>query len=283
MIPVEVLHERARGCGFRKGGGLYLVAQGMARGCGKLPLVLDVCPTCSAGIKPTRGWTWVDSDALFRERACDNWITEKPWECEPCPLEEGAGRAGLLWIGESFYKTTSAFLAEVQFHGVSRRIPAVPNDFKLGETWVLVAHRKAVTSPGYGQDETEPAIIHQYRPAIFHLFRPERIEYVVKGDEPEKKLEAMVKRGITPVKVVPVVEDELQDKLVKVEEGVEVTVESIRRKVKGSESKTAGYMVEQIPFEIIRTASKEGLVYQVEREVVIFAESAADLLEFFGK
>jgi len=37
---------------------------------------------------------------------------------------------------------------------------------------------------------------------IFSAFVPSAIEYVTKGSETEEELEALVKRGITPIKVV---------------------------------------------------------------------------------
>jgi hypothetical protein len=54
---------------------------------------------------------------------------------------------------------------------------------------VAVAHRKAIE---YLPDPL---------PGIFHLFKPQRIEYVVKQSDSEKKLEALAKRGITLVRV----------------------------------------------------------------------------------
>ncbi|UCC32345.1 MAG: hypothetical protein JSU86_08685, partial [Phycisphaerales bacterium] len=38
---------------------------------------------------------------------------------------------------------------------------------------------------------------------IFHAFKPTAIEYVVKPDDPQDKLERMVERGITLVRVQP--------------------------------------------------------------------------------
>jgi hypothetical protein len=62
--------EAKRGCGYRKVGGLYLVTFGAGRHCGKMPIRCAVCPTCNQGIKPTRGWTWIDPVPLFGEREC---------------------------------------------------------------------------------------------------------------------------------------------------------------------------------------------------------------------
>jgi len=97
----------------------------------------------------------------------------------------------LIWVGGKFYSTKS-FLNEAVKMGISRRISVVPKDFVLGETWVLLAHRE---TPIEGHEETKPA--------IFSVFRPERIEYIVKPDDPEEKLERLEKRGITLVDVKP--------------------------------------------------------------------------------
>ncbi len=85
---------------------------------------------------------------------------------------------GLIWVGEMFYKTPRAFLKEAAEQGISRRIRSIPRDFKLGETCVWLAHRKAVE----GVDMT---------PGVFYAFLPQRIEYIVKGDETEEKLRAL--------------------------------------------------------------------------------------------
>ena len=96
--------------------------------------------------------------------------------------------------------------------GVSRRIPAVPKDFVLGETWVLLGHRKAIMracSAGCG-DEARPdpdcpicaGSGYEYRPGVITAFLPIAVEYVVKGDETEEELEALEARGLSLVQVV---------------------------------------------------------------------------------
>jgi len=111
---------------------------------------------------------------------------------------------GLLWIGEKFYDTPQDFTKEANNMGVSRRLSAVPNDFIVGETWVMVAHRKAVQSINDGGEI-------DFSPGIFHAFRPTAIEYVVKPDDDEEKLKAMEKRGFTLVRVIK--EESLQTEL----------------------------------------------------------------------
>lgn len=182
---VQLRVEERRGCGFRKPGGVYLVSDGPSAPCGKLPIPLEICPTCGQGIKPARGWTWIHATALLASREC-----QSP-DCSPrCPLAGSLGRAGLLWIGEAFYGRPEDWTAEARRLGVSRRISAVPRGFVVGQTWVLVAHRKAIRNP----DDSWTA-------AIFHAFCPQRIEYVVRGDETDEQIEDLLKRGLTPVLV----------------------------------------------------------------------------------
>jgi hypothetical protein len=184
--------EGKRGCGYRKEGGLYLVSEGLGRYCGALPIELEVCPTCHHGIKPSRGWTWIDLSALAAVRGCS-----REGGCGNCPIADAKiQQCGLLWVGEQFYKTPAAFAKEAGSMGISRRIQAVPRGFVVGETWVALAHRKAIESVfKLGEEPT-------YKSAIFHVFRPQRIEYIVKKGDSNEKLEDLEKRGMTLVKVV---------------------------------------------------------------------------------
>lgn len=190
MVIIHKRYDKPRGCGMRKGGGLYLVTDGPASGCGLFPLPLHACPACGQGIKPARGWTWVDVPALLSPEP----DTCGEAHCGRCPLAMPQrlthGKAGLLWIGKASYKTPQDWLREAVQMGISRRIAAVPRAFVLGHTWVLMAHRKALVTGNEAQ------------PGIIAYFRPSRIEYVVKGDESEDELERLAKRGITLVEIV---------------------------------------------------------------------------------
>ena len=186
---METRYDSKRGCGYRKKG-LYLVCDGPGRPCGRLPIPLDICPVCGAGIKFARSWTWVDADALMLQHPCNSD------DCSNCPLSKSIGRAGLLWIGEKFYPTPDDWSLEADNQGVSRRIKSVPHGFELGKTWVLVAHKKAIET---GVDEKGN---RTFMPGIFHTFKPSAIEYVTDGTETEEELEKFKKRDITPVKVV---------------------------------------------------------------------------------
>lgn len=197
---MKTVVEGARGCGFRKPGGLYLVAPALGENCSRLPLPVESCPTCGGGVKPARGWTWIVPVALFGLEA------HRPERHSMrCPLgipgmdpgHDGV-RAGLLWIGESFYPYPGDFIQEAEAMGVSRRISKVPRGFVLGETFVFMGHRKGKLR---GRFAIGDEVVHD--PAIVTVFRPTAIEYVVKGDETEAELEALEKRGIEPVKVIP--------------------------------------------------------------------------------
>lgn len=203
MVTIHNRTEGKRGCGYRKQGGLYLVTDPTVLSpCSKLPIRLDVCPTCRHGIKPSRGWTWFDPKPFLSGLSC--FLTQ----CASCPLTSRSGelrfseREGLLWIGPRHY-TKAEWIEEAQRMGISRRVPAIPRGFKVGETWVFVAHREAVDADP-DLDKPVPC------PGIFHVFRPQRIEYVVKDGDAEEKLEKLEERGVTLVRVQKLSADELE-------------------------------------------------------------------------
>ncbi len=205
--------EKKRGCGFRKVGGQYLVGGGAGIPCDRLPFELTVCPCCSAGFKPALGFTWMDVTKLFGGNHVwqKNEIAPRPCGCNGgfCPLcyaPEKLGKAGLLWIGEKFYKTPEAFLAEGVEMGFSRRIKSIPHGFKVGETYVMLAHKNAVkivTSSDLEKvnpslDKVAPKV--EYKPGIFYFWLPTRVELIFKeSDRGSEAVQAAEKRGITAV------------------------------------------------------------------------------------
>jgi hypothetical protein len=184
--------EAKRGCGYRKVGGMYLVTFGAGQHCGKMPIRCDICPTCHGGIKPSRGWTWIDPVQLFGEREC---LTRG--DCGTCPVGdhrlEQLGPIGLIWVGETHYPTPHSFTDEAKRMGISRRIKAIPKGYQVGETWIAFAHRKVK----FGPDAEEA-------PGIFYFAQPMRIEKVVTASQSEDlaEMDKPRARGITPV-IVP--------------------------------------------------------------------------------
>jgi len=184
---------------------MYLVAGRLSEPCVKLPIELTACPCCGGGIKSARGWTWITPDPLLDPGPHGSERHE-----ERCPLGTAVDwsdgrKAGLIWIGGSFYPTPESFAREARKMGVSRRIHNVPREFKLGETWVALAHAKAVTYPEVEVDQDG-----HYGPGVFTFFKPTAIEYVVKGDETAEELDQLEVRGLTLVRVVRAEQTEME-------------------------------------------------------------------------
>lgn len=204
------MSEKKRGCGYRKIGGLYLVGGGRAVPCDFLPYELTTCRHCGAGVKQTRGFTWL-TRAFFGPVACREACRNGPDGTRydfrgACPLDELPDtKFGLLWIGEKYYPTTEAFTREAASMGISRRLAQIPRELRLGETWVFLAHpRCSIVEPPTPRGDDTPDTIsggnYRLAPAIFYMFRPERIEKILTKDmATEEEAEYCRKRGITPV------------------------------------------------------------------------------------
>ena len=188
--------EAKRGCGYRKVGGLYMVSGVLSEPCHRLPFELHVCPTCNQGIK---------ADDLLGG-SCKGGLVKpdnSPTHCAACPVCSPTlmgERQGLLWIGERFYKNADQFRRESATLGISRRVKAIPRGFKLGETWVLFAHPKAVRKDVY---DKQVLVEEEYAPGIFSAFKPTAIELILtESQATEEKLKELADKKITPV-IVP--------------------------------------------------------------------------------
>ena len=53
--------------------------------CGLLPIELVRCPCCGGGVKPSRGFTWINPEALTREKR--ETTIGKGGVGETCPME----------------------------------------------------------------------------------------------------------------------------------------------------------------------------------------------------
>lgn len=213
-MTVETSIEGARGCGYRKPGasgvGIYLMGGQYFAPCGRLPYPLHVCPVCGEGIKPARGWTWIEPINLFVANDENGWPKTLPCHAQHCESCWFGGklpdRAGLLWIGEAFYRNPHAFMREAAMMGVSRKVSAIPRDFVLGETVVYLAHRRAIA-------DTEANLLPS--PGVFTAFVPTRVDLVVDSEDetkiPDKghrlrdRLEEQV--GLDAVRFVRVIRD----------------------------------------------------------------------------
>jgi hypothetical protein len=189
-MSINYTTETERGCGYRKSGGLYVCAGEPSMPCGNLPAPCDVCPTCRGGLKQSRSWTWFEPAPFFLDRPACPLADRDTLDCRTCLLSGGniiiaqalRVRAGLLWIGESFYKTPADFLNEGMAQGISRRISALPNDFVVGQTRIFFAHPKAC--PGFDDEIGEFTDDGEQRgPGIFSSFVATSVEYILDNEE----------------------------------------------------------------------------------------------------
>lgn len=204
--------EQRRGCGFRKVGGLYLVGSGIGVPCDRLPVLVTSCDNCIAlgltcGLKQGRGWTWVDVNGLVKgphtinDHLCHEAVDQS---CTFCAAPQLMGKAGLLWIGEQFYKTPGEFVQEGVSLGFSRRTSTLPKGFEIGKTWVLLAHPKAVpviekVTPLPGM-LLAPETTTVYKPGVFYVWLPQRLEKIcTESQRGTKEIAALEKRGIQPI------------------------------------------------------------------------------------
>jgi len=159
--------------------------------------MLHVCPTCNQGVKQSRGWSWIDPRPWL-EGPC----AKGKYGWASCPAfdpERFGEKVGLLWIGERFYSTPEDFVREGHAMGWSRRIRRIPRGFEVGKHWVFLAHPKVKMVAGYPGGPLDT-----WQAGIFHIWRPTRVEQLVTDLDAldAEKMEALEKRGITPV-IVP--------------------------------------------------------------------------------
>ena len=193
--------EEPRLCGFRKVGALYLCGKGHKVSCDRLPYELIVCPVCGEGVKFSRGFRWLDwsqyADNHGKECICPSM------HGVPCPIcQPGAFSQPycLLWVGEQYY-TMEEFIMEAHSMGVSKRIPQVPRNLKLGVTWSLIAHVSACGKRQEQQDDGTTKTIGI--PGVFYVFRPSRVEMLIwKYHATTEKIEELKRRHVTPI-IVP--------------------------------------------------------------------------------
>jgi len=202
--------EKVRGCGYRKVGGLYLIGGIMNAPCDRLPITLTVCETCGAGIKVGKGFTKINPFKLWGNH--DGEVTDDrietchdPKSCYVCYPLDGVGF--IMRCGEKFY-TMDSFMNEARAMGVSKRIPFIPRELKVGETPIFLVHKKA----GWKYEDVPDGKNGQKRmvvpcDGIFSAFIPMRIEQLVwekdiKGKKGQQLIKDLEKRGITPV-VIP--------------------------------------------------------------------------------
>jgi hypothetical protein len=209
--PEDIYQEVERGCGWRKIGAYYLVADsGMNVGCDALPLDLDPCGECGYDVPFSRTMQMVHQGylvpkILFKHatpneaRRSGKKVLDRCRDKTPCPIcNLTFGSKFALMVVSSKVYTPQSFIEEARTQGISKRIDPriLPKDFKLGETWVFLMHKDAISIP----DEKDPEAVKTKR-GIFYAFKPERIE-AVRGDNENPTITKLLgERGFKVVKV----------------------------------------------------------------------------------
>lgn len=227
--------EAKRGCGYRKVGGLYLVGEYIAVSCDRLPLRLEACPVCGAGIHFTRSMTEINPYRLFGNHDTElqgghddisgNYgeldvagCKDRFRPCHVCDPPDAV--AFLMMVGEKYY-TPESFIEEAGQMGVCKRIPFIPKKLKLGETIVYLAHPKACVVKEVpilqqamalvgGTENSQPKLLEAEKEekalGIFCAFIPQRVEKLVweselEGEQGQLYKESLEERGITLVPI----------------------------------------------------------------------------------
>lgn len=111
-------------------------------------------------------------------------------------------------MGRKFYAQPEDFIAEAHELGICLGISRIPKGFRIGETWVALAHNtKTIFCPDCVDKKvnfkcsTCAGKRWVFKPSIFALFKPEAVECVLIGTETDEFIDGLILRGITPVRV----------------------------------------------------------------------------------
>lgn len=213
MAEEKTSSEPKRGCGFRQEGKLYLMGEGIAHTCPSLPLPFNECECCKYTPSFYRDFQWIRKAYIKHIRkptgqACDP-------ECPVCYGVNDQDEYGLMWVGRKYY-TPEEFIAEDKTMGICKAIKQIPKGLVLGETWILIAHPRAIidsSNPEYkkayeywvtrGIDKGEKEPQPPSYPGVFYAFRPIGVEMLIyQSQATPERLAGLEAKGITPI-VVP--------------------------------------------------------------------------------
>jgi hypothetical protein len=164
------MQEKERGCGARKWHGTYLVGIGLSVACDRLPIPLEVCPTCNEGLKFNRNPRQINAFKMFGDHVFTQDVspTDKMLSLEHIKCLEGYCYvcrppsdvpSYIMGVGERHYSPES-FCKEAMEMGVSKRIPAISRNLVVGKSVVFLSHKKAILiknpkCPDCGSDNLE--------------------------------------------------------------------------------------------------------------------------------
>lgn len=173
--------EKARACGYRQVGGLYLESDpGPAMVCDRLPLPITACEVCGAEPRFSRAIARIDPYTLWGLHM--SGICQCPGACPCCnplrwPLPPEAPASLLMWVGSEY--TAESFIAEGVAQGISKRIHVIPKGLVVGQSWVYLAKLRIIPDTAQGWIPGLTGERAGYGPGVFYAFRPRRIVKVL--------------------------------------------------------------------------------------------------------
>ena len=174
--------ESKRGCGYRKGGGTYVVSGNFWSGCDRLPFPLTVCPCCGEGYRPSRALREIDPVKMLGDHEnceCGGGC----YICHPQFINLDVSHY-LEWIGGSFYKDHTAFVQEARELGISRRLKGgVPRGLVVGKTVFYLAHREILFTKRSAKIGGFTRGLFERGPGIFTAFVAQGIEHICTESE----------------------------------------------------------------------------------------------------
>lgn len=195
---VKFMQRVERGCGNRKTGGNYIVGDGLAAPCYRLPLSIPTCPTCGETIEFFRGIKKINPLKLFGE--CT--VSSHPCHQFGCFVCDPPQKAWIMWVGEQFYSMES-FMEEASRMGISKRIHSFPDDIEIGDR-VYLAYKKCIPTvlpPEERMKRRNKNIVSVMEPGIFYAFTVTDLQKVMdhrKATKPEE-IAKVITNGVTPV------------------------------------------------------------------------------------
>jgi hypothetical protein len=202
MLIVSTRIEKKRLNGYRQPGELYLVGKMAGFQCCKIPIELSDTDIPKKGIVPV--------PSSFIAGMCTGPI-------EHCVDQRMQGTtAGMMWVHDKNYPSAAHFFQECRTRPVEMHIRKLHCGIKPGESWILLAHRKAIVDYGNGgcmgwideHGQAHSDVI--YKPGIFAMFKVEKIEFLVGDGTTNAELKKMQDAGI---EIVNILHDETMDEL----------------------------------------------------------------------
>lgn len=186
-----IAESQERGCGTQMTDKLYLESgeEGFSLSCSSLNVGLGTCKCCGRRYKHFQGITRIDFRGQFGDKK-DDWscpandlyrIENK--SCPICFPSKNDMDYYLMYVGRNNYThhhqdkgDKKSFIIEAREQGVSKAIAELPEGFKLGKSWVLLA-MNGIGLETVAEDKLKGTKIKS--DAIFYAYKPTRFKLLI--------------------------------------------------------------------------------------------------------